>query len=378
VLSAKMEPVFAVRKHDNLVGIGSDCMSSSIGSARRRPLFAAIGTSVAAAVLLAGCSGADLFPGNEFFSESSMGVKASPRVTTSRNVPKGGGRYVVGQPYTVAGNRFVPREQPDLDVTGRASWYGPAFHGRLTANGEVFDMYALSGAHPTLPLPSYVRVTNTDTGATTIVRINDRGPFSYSRTIDLSRRAAEVLGFQQQGTANVRVQYIGPAPLNGDDTKFLVASINQLTPYEIQNNTRLAYQEPVQVADASPAPAAAAPVAPAPVPRPVTATEAAGAIAAPEYIPFQVLSYAGTTSLQAASEPAGTPLRVALGTWNDEAQAREIATRFAVLGAVDTTTLVQGDQTVTHLMLTHLREGVTETDARNMATSLGLSLPILY
>jgi rare lipoprotein A len=110
----------------------------------------------------------------------------------------------------------------------------------------------------------------------------------------------------------------------------------------------------------------------------VTATEAAGAIAAPEYIPFQVLSYAGTTSLQAASEPAGTPLRVALGTWNDEAQAREIATRFAVLGAVDTTTLVQGDQTVTHLMLTHLREGVTETDARNMATSLGLSLPILY
>ncbi len=306
-----------------------------------------------------------------------MGVKASPRVTTSRNVPKGGGRYVVGQPYTVAGNRFVPREQPDLDVTGRASWYGPAFHGRLTANGEVFDMYALSGAHPTLPLPSYVRVTNADNGASTIVRINDRGPFSYSRTVDLSRRAAEVLGFQQQGTANVRVQYIGPAPLNGDDTKFLVASINQLTPYEIQNNTRMAYQEPVQVADTSPAPVAA-PVAPTPVPRPVTASEAAGSIAAPEFIPFQVLSYAGATSLETASEPNGTPVRMALGTWDDEAQARDVATRFAVLGAVDTTTLVQGDQTVTHLMLTHLREGVTETDAIDMATSLGLSSPILY
>jgi|TARA_A100001391_G_scaffold44812_4_gene26256 rare lipoprotein A len=352
-------------------------MSSNIGSARRRSLFAALGTSVAAAVLLAGCSGADLFAGNEFFSESSMGVKASPRVTTSRNVPKGGGRYVVGQPYTVAGNRFVPREQPDLDVTGRASWYGPAFHGRLTANGEVFDMYALSGAHPTLPLPSYVRVTNADNGASTIVRINDRGPFSYSRTVDLSRRAAEVLGFQQQGTANVRVQYIGPAPLNGDDTKFLVASINQLTPYEIQNNTRMAYQEPVQVADTSPAPVAA-PVAPTPVPRPVTASEAAGSIAAPEFIPFQVLSYAGATSLETASEPNGTPVRMALGTWDDEAQARDVATRFAVLGAVDTTTLVQGDQTVTHLMLTHLREGVTETDAIDMATSLGLSSPILY
>ncbi|AEQ51442.1 septal ring lytic transglycosylase RlpA family protein [Pelagibacterium halotolerans] len=352
-------------------------MSSSIGSARRRPLFAAIGTTVTAALLLAGCSGADLFAGNEFFSESSMGVKASPRVTTSRNVPKGGGRYVVGKPYTVAGNRFVPREQPDLDVTGRASWYGPAFHGRLTANGEIFDMYSLSAAHPTLPLPSYVRVTNADTGATTIVRVNDRGPFSYERTIDLSRRAAEVLGFQQQGTANVRVQYIGPAPLEGDDTKFLVASINQLTPYEIQNNTRMAFQEPVQVADTAPA-QASTPVAPVPTPRPSTATEAAGAIAAPEYIPFRVLSYVGATSLETASEPTGTPLRMALGTWNDEARAREIATRFAVIGAVDTATLVQGDQTVTHLMLTHLREGVTETDAVELASSLGLSAPILY
>ncbi|WP_421950403.1 septal ring lytic transglycosylase RlpA family protein [Pelagibacterium sp.] len=352
-------------------------MSSSIGSARRRSLFAALGTSVAAAVLLAGCSGADLFAGNEFFSESSMGVKASPRVTTSRNVPKGGGRYMVGQPYTVAGNSFVPREQPDLDVTGRASWYGPAFHGRLTANGEIFDMYALSGAHPTLPLPSYVRVTNTSNGASTIVRINDRGPFSYERTVDLSRRAAEVLGFQQQGTANVRVQYIGPAPLNGDDTKFLVASINQLTPYEIQNNTRMAYQEPVQVANTAP-PQVGASVAPTPVPRPATASEAAGSIVAPQYIPFQVLSYAGATSLETASGPSGTPIRMALGTFNDEAVARDIATRFAVLGAVDTTTLVQGDQAVTHLMLTHLREGVSEIDAMDLASSLGLSSPILY
>lgn len=353
-------------------------MSSNIGSARRRSLFAAIGTSVAAAVLLAGCTGADLFAGNEFFSESSMGVKASPRVTTSRNVPKGGGRYVVGQPYTVAGNRFVPREQPDLDVTGRASWYGPAFHGRLTANGEVFDMYALSGAHPTLPLPSYVRVTNADNGASTIVRINDRGPFSYERTIDLSRRAAEVLGFQQQGTANVRVQYIGPAPLEGDDTKFLVASINQLTPYEIQNNTRMAYQEPVQVAQASTEPAAAHTAAPTPVPRPQTASEAAGSIAAPDYIPFRVLSYAGAPPFETMPEPNGTPIRMALGTFDDEAAARDIATRFALLGAVDTATVVQGDQAVTHLMLTHLREGVTETDAMDMATSLGLSAPTLY
>lgn len=308
-----------------------------------------------------------------------MGVKASPRVTTSRNVPKGGGRYVVGSPYVVAGNRFVPREQPDLDVSGRASWYGPAFHGRLTANGEVFDMYSLSAAHPTLPLPSYVRVTNLDNGASSLVRVNDRGPFSYERTIDLSRRAAEVLGFQQQGTANVRVQYVGPAPLNGDDTRFLVSSINKLTPYEINN--RMAYQQ-TQVAEAAPAasaPAATPMPAPAPVPRPQTAVDAAaGAVAVPDHIPFQVLSYAAATELEALPEPSGTPIRLALGTFDGEADAREVATRFAVLGAVDTTTIVQGDQTVTHLMLSHLREGVTEADALDLAATLGLAATTLY
>src|SRR5690606_32236888 len=214
---------------------GSDCMSLKSAAVRRRTNVAAIGAVAAITLALSGCAGADLFAGKEFFSESSMGVKASPRVTTSRNVPKGGGRYQVGQPYTVAGRTFVPREQPDLDVTGQASWYGPAFHGRLTANGEVFDQYHLSGAHPTLPLPSYVRVTNVSNGASTIVRINDRGPFSHDRVIDLSRRTAEVLGFIDQGKTDVRVQYVGPAPLNGDDGRFLTASINQLTPYEIQN-----------------------------------------------------------------------------------------------------------------------------------------------
>lgn len=351
-------------------------MSIKTASARRRSFAAAMGAAAVPAMILSGCTGPDLFAGNEFFSESSMGVGASPRVSTAYHPPKGGGRYQIGKPYTVAGNRFVPRAQPDLDQTGTASWYGPAFHGRLTANGEIFDQHYLSGAHPTLPLPSYVRVTNLENGTSALVRINDRGPFSNDRVIDLSRHTAQVLGFQQQGTAKVRVQYVGPAPLNGDDTRFLTASINQLTPYEI--NTRMAYQQ-TQVAEA--APPAPASIAPTPVPRPATASEAANAAVAPatpDHIPFQVLSYSAMQDLEPVEEPAGTPIRMVLGTFESEDAAREIATEVALLGAVDTTTIVQGEQTVTHLMLSHLREGVTETDALQLTTSLGLSPTILY
>src|SRR5690554_682809 len=342
-------------------------MSLPFPQGRLRSLAASTSLLACSAVVLAGCGGADLFAGNEFFSESSMGVKASPRVTTSRNVPKGGGRYQVGQPYTVAGRTFVPREQPDLDVTGQASWYGPAFHGRLTANGEVFDQYHLSGAHPTLPLPSYVRVTNVDNGASAIVRINDRGPFSKSRVIDLSHRTAEVLGYKQQGVANVHGQYVGPAPLNGDDTRFLVSSINNITPYETQ--TRMAYQQ-TQVAENAPAPA----------PRPTTALDAVTSAApvpdVPADIPFQVLSYAD--SAQPASEPLGQSVSISLGSFEDNERAREVARAFAMLGAVDTVTVGQGDYAATHLSISHLRDGVTETDVQHFATGLGLSPAISY
>ncbi|MCF6303255.1 MAG: septal ring lytic transglycosylase RlpA family protein [Devosiaceae bacterium] len=160
------------------------------------------------------------------FSVSAFGVAASPRVTSSLDVPKGGGRYMVGQPYKVAGRWYTPSENPSYDKTGTASWYGPNFHGRLTANGEVFDQFHLSGAHPTLPLPSYVRVKNISNGRSVVVRINDRGPFSNNRIIDLSRRTAEVLGFINAGTTQVRVTYLGRAPVEGDDTSYLVASIN--------------------------------------------------------------------------------------------------------------------------------------------------------
>ena len=150
------------------------------------------------------------------FSPSFTGTEASPRVWGSGSGTKTRrGVYKLGNPYQVAGKTYVPRHDPRYDRTGTASWYGDDFHGRLTSNGEVFDMHKISAAHPTLPLPSLVRVTNLDNGRSVVLRVNDRGPFVHDRIIDLSRAAADRLGFRLKGTANVRVTYVGPANLGG-------------------------------------------------------------------------------------------------------------------------------------------------------------------
>ncbi|PWW03830.1 rare lipoprotein A [Hoeflea marina] len=158
------------------------------------------------------------------FSVAEYGVAASPRVTMSKNVPKGGGRDMVGKPYKVRGKWYTPKEEPGYDKAGIASWYGPNFHGRLTANGEIYDQFHLSGAHPTFPLPSYARVTNKKNGHSVIVRINDRGPYSPGRIVDVSSKAAELLEMKRDGIAAVRVEYVGRAPVHGDDMSYLMAS----------------------------------------------------------------------------------------------------------------------------------------------------------
>ncbi|WP_183756898.1 septal ring lytic transglycosylase RlpA family protein [Rhizobium sp. BK181] len=162
--------------------------------------------------------------GKEYFSEKEYGVKASPRVATGNNIPKGGGRYMVGDPYVVKGKWYYPKEDFAYNKVGIASWYGSAFHGRLTANGEVYDQMHLSAAHPTFPLPSYARVTNTENGASVIVRVNDRGPYHEGRIIDLSNKTADMLDLQHSGTGNVRVQYVGRARMDGHDMPYLMAS----------------------------------------------------------------------------------------------------------------------------------------------------------
>ncbi len=158
------------------------------------------------------------------FTEAQVGVKASPRVTELKVTPKGGGRRQVGKPYKVRGKWYTPMEDPEYVASGRASWYGPNFHGRLTANGEVYNQYALSAAHPTMPLPSYARVTNLKNGSSVMVRVNDRGPFHGKRIIDVSAKAADLLDFKSAGVADVKVEYVGKARIEGSDEKFLLAS----------------------------------------------------------------------------------------------------------------------------------------------------------
>ncbi len=151
-----------------------------------------------------------------------------------------GGIYKVGNPYQIDGVWYYPRVDYDYDETGIASWYGPGFHKRATANGETYNENELTAAHKTLPMPSLVRVTNLENGRSIVVRINDRGPFVAGRIIDMSRRGAQLLGFEQQGTAKVRVQILA------DESRAIaVASQNA-------GNTRMAGSP-----DGSPPPVAA-------------------------------------------------------------------------------------------------------------------------
>jgi rare lipoprotein A len=187
--------------------------------------FAALASS------LAGCAQDPVKPApsgrsSEFFPASKYGPASQRVVTEGQAVPRGGGQRLVGRPYTIAGKRYVPREvSPGYSITGNASWYGSAFHGRRTANGEVYDMRALSAAHPTMPLPSYARVTNLRNGHSIIVRVNDRGPFHAGRVLDVSQKVAETLDFRRSGTGRVKVDFIGPAGLAGSDDGLLMASL---------------------------------------------------------------------------------------------------------------------------------------------------------
>ena len=157
---------------------------------------------IAGLLLLAGCAG------TRRQSPPSMEENAV-------RVPANAGVYKVGKPYQIDNVWYYPREQPDYDETGIASWYGPDFYGKYTANGELYDGGHLTAAHRTLPLPVNVRVTNLDNGKSIIVRVNDRGPYARGRIIDLSRRAAELLDVVQNGTARVRVSYVSRADLSG-------------------------------------------------------------------------------------------------------------------------------------------------------------------
>lgn len=230
----------------------------------RRLVVRAVGVS-AVCVLLANCASETSGPRRQMsaqnqreigaFSNTAKYGNASPRVVQyGTEVPKGGGRDHVGKPYRIAGRWYTPRDNPNYSSTGNASWYGDAFHGRKTANGEIYDKYAYTAAHPTMPLPSYARVTNMANGNSIVVRVNDRGPFHGNRIIDLSERVAHSLQFKHLGTARVKVDYLQRASTSGSDDRRLAATLRtdgQLASLP-GGSSPVPAERPVMVASAEP------------------------------------------------------------------------------------------------------------------------------
>ena len=159
---------------------------------RRRGWLTAAALLVAAS-LVAACS-------------TSPPARDVPLEPAARSGPAHAAPKQAGKPYRAGGKVYVPRHDPAYDVVGIASWYGKRYHGRRTASGQIFDMRALTAAHPTLPFQTRVNVTNLENGRSVVLAVTDRGPFVPGRVIDVSRRAAELLGFVRQGTARVRVR----------------------------------------------------------------------------------------------------------------------------------------------------------------------------
>jgi rare lipoprotein A len=195
-------------------------------AAQGRRISQAVALTIAAG--LAGCAQppqARHSNSKEYFSESKYGHASQRVIADGQPVPHGGGQYLVGHPYTIAGRTYYPSENESYTAVGTASWYGDAFQGRRTANGEIYDKDSISAAHPTMPLPSYARVTNLGNGHSIVVRVNDRGPYHGGRVMDVSSRVADALDFKGAGTARVKVEYLGRAALEGSDDSKLLATL---------------------------------------------------------------------------------------------------------------------------------------------------------
>jgi rare lipoprotein A len=216
--------------------------------------------ALAALLLLGGC--AEL----GFVSQTAKNIQESPK----------GGVYKVGTPYQIDGVWYYPAVDYSYVETGIASWYGPNFHGKYTANGELYDMNELTAAHRTLPLPSIVRVTNLENGRSIKLKVNDRGPFAKGRIIDVSRRAAQLLGIDGPGTARVRVEIVA------DESRAIAASMMGKTDPVIAEKAPAAPPATVASADLAPPPGVkAAPPSKASAPPPAAPPPVIGAMGGP-------------------------------------------------------------------------------------------------
>lgn len=280
---------------------------------------------VLSAVVSACASVSPQGPAPTAWSSAQSQHAIAPPSRAAISPPSGVGRYKVGAPYKSGGVWYVPAEQPDYNEVGLASWYGDAFDGKPTANGEIFDMRAPSAAHATLPMPCLVEVTNLDNGRVMTVRMNDRGPFHPGRIIDLSHAAAEQLGFAAKGTARVRVRYAGPAPLSGGATP-LAAGLT------------LTASAPVM---APPHPIPTYQIAPPPMPARFAATAAEG------------------------SRPA-----VQVGAFSTRSAAERVAARLAPAGQARIESLDRGGATL-YRVVVRPTDAATPDQARSRVAALG-------
>ncbi len=247
------------------------------------------------------------------------------------------------RPYQVRGRWYHPKEQPNYDEVGQASWYGSYHHGRSTSTGERFDMNGLTAAHKTLPLPSLVEVTNRANGRRVILRVNDRGPFVDGRIIDLSRGAAEELGLLNQGVGEVRVRYVGRAPRQGGGTPMQRA---EAAPARIDAApSRVAGPRPYYEAASAPTPAPAQAPAPQPVPSYAAPAAAywvqAGAYSDRRGADRVARRLGDRASIQNLDRDGRTLFRVVVGPWPD-ATAAERARQAVIARGFSDALLIGG------------------------------------
>lgn len=254
---------------------------------------------------------------------TALSACSTPSGQGARTPGAGLGIYKVGKPYQVDGIWYYPHEELSYDETGIASWYGEAFHGRYTANGEIFDLNGLTAAHHTLPLPTIVQVTNLENGRSLTLRVNDRGPFARGRIIDVSRQAAQLLGFERQGTAKVHVRLLESDTLEAQ----AVAR---------RNGTEEGPRAQVQVAQAAPRTAVDA-QALAPLPgtqatlQPSSAPHSARAAATDAPAPLAERPLSGKVT-QAAARP-NAQIYVQAGAFAQMENAHRVQQRVASLGS---------------------------------------------
>jgi rare lipoprotein A len=342
--------------------------STTSAFARKFLRLAALSFLLAPVIVACGGGVGDSGVKRAAFTSKEFGVAVSPRLSKAKYPPRGGGRQMPLKPYVVAGKTYTPVEGPGYVARGRASWYGQDFHGRQTANGEIFGAYYLTAASPVLPIPSYARVTNLENGRSVLVRVNDRGPYLQGRVMDLSYEAAKALGYVNNGHAEVEVRYVAAAPLNGDDSRMLMAAINTRTPMEEQIDRMSGGLDNFAVAEAE--------IAPIPATRFGYAAEASvgGGAAAAATAALASGELAGPELVNTSSES----ITLRLGVFRDSRQVRKITEAFAMFGAVDETTTKVGGDPATVLTLIRLKAGVSRQDVVRLAQELGLKDIILY